>query len=282
MNQQQLDIREQQKASWDKFSPGWKKWNAFTMNFLKPMGDEIITMLTLKSSDHVLDIATGTGEPGLTIASIVHKGKVTSIDLSPGMIKLADENAKAKGLTNYSAAVADVCDLPFADNTFDAISCRMGFMFFPDMSLAAKEMNRVLKQGGRMATSVWGGPEKNEWITAMMGTMKKYIDMPAHPPGSPGMFRCAAPGLMTGLLQEAGFKNLKEKKIESRVQYENANHYWTMMNEVAAPVVAVLSQATEETKAKIKNDLFQILEEKTSPNGVLSLPFDATIFYGEK
>ncbi|MEI9912966.1 MAG: methyltransferase domain-containing protein [Bacteroidota bacterium] len=197
MNQQQLDIREQQKTSWDKFSPGWKKWDDFTMRFLKPMGDEIIAMLKLQPSDQVLDIATGTGEPGLTIASIVNKGKVTGTDLSPEMARLATDNAKTKGLNNYTAIAADACELPFDDNTFDAISCRMGFMFFPDMALAAKEMYRVLKPGGRMATSVWGGPEKNEWITVMMSTMKKHIDVPAPPPAAPGMFRCAAPGLIT-------------------------------------------------------------------------------------
>jgi ubiquinone/menaquinone biosynthesis C-methylase UbiE len=232
MNQQQLDIRDQQKASWDKFSPGWKKWDGFTMNFLKPMGDEIISMLKLQPSDHVLDIATGTGEPGLTIASIANKGKVTGTDLSPEMVRLATENAKAKGLNNYTAMAADACELPFADNTFDAISCRMGYMFFPDMSLAAKEMYRVLKPGGRMATSVWGTPEKNEWITAMMGTMKKHIDLPAPPPGAPGMFRCAAPGLITGLLKEAGFNNVQEKKIESHLQYDSPEQCWTMMNEI--------------------------------------------------
>lgn len=281
MNQQQLDIREQQKASWDKFSPGWKKWDVFTMNFLKPMGDEIISMLKLKSSDNVLDIATGTGEPGLTIASIVNKGKVTGTDLSPEMTKLATENARTKGLKNYSAMVADVCELPFADDTYDAISCRMGFMFFPDMTLAAKEMYRVLKPGGRVATSVWDQPEKNTWITTMMGAIKKHIDLPAPPPGAPGMFRCAAPGLITGLLKEAGFNNIQEKKIESHLQYDGPEHYWTMMNEVAAPVVAALSQANNDTKTMVKNDLFQLLNEKTA-NGTLVLPFGAIIYYGEK
>ena len=64
------EIREQQKATWDKFSPGWKKWDEFTMNFLKPMGDAIITHLQLKNNDSILDVATGTGEPGLTIAAM--------------------------------------------------------------------------------------------------------------------------------------------------------------------------------------------------------------------
>src|ERR1700712_3364837 len=130
MDAQQEQIREQQKSSWNKFSPGWGKWDSFVMKFLQPMGDAIIEKLHIAADDKVLDIATGTGEPGLTIAAMANKGTVTGTDLSDGMLKIAAENASAKGLKNYSTKVADVCELPFDDNSFTKISCRMGFMFF--------------------------------------------------------------------------------------------------------------------------------------------------------
>jgi ubiquinone/menaquinone biosynthesis C-methylase UbiE len=86
MNQQLEEIREQQKQSWDKFSPGWKKWDELTMDFLKPMGDEIITSIKPSGNDAILDIASGTGEPGLTIAAMLNGGKVTITDLSGDML----------------------------------------------------------------------------------------------------------------------------------------------------------------------------------------------------
>jgi ubiquinone/menaquinone biosynthesis C-methylase UbiE len=201
MEQQLEEIREQQKASWNKFSPGWKKWDELMMDFLKPMGDEIITLLNPKTTDVVLDIAAGTGEPGLTIATMVTNGKVIITDLSDDMLAIARENALLRGITNIETKACDVCELPFEDNTFDAISCRFGFMFFPDMLLAAKEMARVLKPGGRIATAVWNGPEKNFWITAAMGTINRNMELPPPPPGSPGMFRCAKDGLIADLFQ---------------------------------------------------------------------------------
>ncbi|MEI9912965.1 MAG: hypothetical protein WDO71_26985 [Bacteroidota bacterium] len=82
-------------------------------------------------------------------------------------------------------------------------------------------------------------------------------------------------------MKDAGFDNMEEKKIENRVEYNSPDHYWIMMNEVAAPVVAAMSQADHDTKTKIKNDLFQLLEEKKD-KGALSLPFAAIIIYGEK
>ena len=161
MEQQLEEIREQQKAAWNKFSPGWKKWDDLAMDFLKPVGDEIIRLINPKGADIVLDIAAGTGEPGLTIATMLKGGKVIITDLSEDMLEIARENAMNRGIKNIETHACDVCELPFADNTFDAISCRFGFMFFPDMLLAAKEMVRVLKPGGRIATSVWNVPEKN-------------------------------------------------------------------------------------------------------------------------
>ena len=275
------EIREQQKATWDKFSPGWKKWDEFTMNFLKPMGDAIITHLQLKNNDSILDVATGTGEPGLTIAAMVPQGKVTGQDLSDGMLKVAREHAAQKGLKNYDTVSCDISALPFQDSSFNGLSCRMGFMFFPDMEKAAREMVRVLKPSGRLATSVWGGPANNFWITAMMGAIGKNMEMPAPPPGSPGMFRCAQPGLIADLLRKAGLRNVTETDVSGFVEYPSIENYWQMMNEVAAPVVAAMGKATGETKMKIKDDLTATLKDRLKTDG-LALPFTSIIVKGEK
>jgi ubiquinone/menaquinone biosynthesis C-methylase UbiE len=281
MEPQQLEIREQQKQSWNRFSPGWKKWDELIMKFLQPMGDAIIEKLKLKPDDYVLDIAAGTGEPGLTIAGLVKNGAVVATDLSDGMLRIAGANAAAKGLKNYSTTVADVCDLPFKDNTFSAISCRMGFMFFPDMQLAASEMYRVLKPGGRLATSVWGAPDKNFWVTAMMGVIKKYVELPPPPPDGPGMFRCAKPALIADIFTKAGFKHVGEEGITGEADFIDADTYWKNMMDVAAPVIAVMDKADDATKAAIKNDIFALINAG-SVNGRALLDYSAIIIYGEK
>jgi ubiquinone/menaquinone biosynthesis C-methylase UbiE len=281
MEQQQLEISEQQKQSWNKFSPGWKKWDELVMKFLQPMGDAIIEKLKIKPNDHVLDIAAGTGEPGLTIAGLVKNGKVVGTDLSDGMLRIADANAAARGLKNYSTKVADVCELPFEDNTFSAISCRMGFMFFPDMQLAASEMYRVLKPGGRLATSVWGAPDKNFWVAAMMGVIKKYVELPPPPPDAPGMFRCAKPGLIADIFTQAGFKHVGEQEMTGKVDFVDANTYWENMMDIAAPVITVMDKADDATKAAIKNDVHTMINAH-SINGRALLDYSAIIIYGEK
>lgn len=262
METQLEQIREQQKETWNKFSPGWKKWDDLTMDFLKPMGNEIIRLLNPKDADIVLDVASGTGEPGLTIATMLNGGKVIITDLAEDMLEIARENATRRGIKNIETRACDVCELPFADNTFDAISCRMGFMFFPDMLLAAKEMVRVLKPGGRIATSVWNVPEKNFWVTVTMGTINKNTDLPAPPPDSPGMFRCAKDGFISDLFLQAGLKNISQKEIAGKLNSKTTDAYWSMMTEVAAPIVAGLSKADEATREKIKREVYQALNQK--------------------
>lgn len=280
MNEQLIAIRDQQKDSWNNFSPGWKKWDALTMDFLEPMGREIIATLQPSGSDRVLDIASGTGEPGLTIASMLKKGTVVLSDVSDLMLEIAKENASARGLDNVETVTTDVTEMPFEEESFDKISCRMGFMFFPDMQLAANEMARVLKRGGKIATSVWDGPQNNFWVTAIKETIERNMELPPPPPGSPGIFRCAAPGLMKSIFEKAGFKNVREKPVVSQVHAGSVETYWNMMTEVAAPFVAALSKADPATREKIRNEVFAEVKKKYP--GKVNIDAKAIVISGEK
>lgn len=281
MEAQLEQIRDQQKETWNKFSPGWRKWDDMVMEFLKPMGEEIIQLIKPKGKEYILDIAAGTGEPGLTIAEMLDGGKVVITDLAEKMLDVAKDNAAKRGIENIETMACDVSELPFAENTFDAISCRMGFMFFPDMQLAANEMTRVMKPGGRIATSVWNGPEKNFWITVTMSTISRNMQLPAPPPESPGMFRCAKEGTIAGIFRKAGLKNISETEVRGKLNCGTIDNYWKFTTEVAAPVVAALNKADDQMKAKIKNEVFELLN-KHYPDGNVIIDCSAQVIYGEK
>ena len=177
--------------------------------------------------------------------------------------------------------MADVTELPFDDNSFDAITCRFGFMFFPDMLLSAKEIARVLKPGGRVAIAVWNGPQKNFWMTSIMESINKNMQLQPPPAGAPGMFRCAADGVMQQLFKDASLKNISETVIDSSLRMENNEMFWKMHTEVGAPIEAALNKADEEMKAKIKADTFRQLDEKFKGQPVTP-EASALIIYGEK
>lgn len=262
MNKDLEAIREQQKASWNRFAAGWKKWDPVTMEFLQPMKETIINYLQPKDGQKILDIAAGTGEPALSIAASIKNGVVTITDISEEMMEIAREKAIAKELSNIETVICDASDLPFENGSFDAVSCRFGFMFFPDIQLAANEIYRVLKPGGRFATTVWNFPEKNFWVTAIMGTIMRLMEIPPPPPEVPGMFRCCKPGRMRDILEKAGFNDIEEREVLSTLKTESVDEYWEMMTEIGASVVAALSQADEGMRSKIKEEVFRLIKQK--------------------
>lgn len=281
MKTELIEIRENQRNSWNVFSPGWKKWDNFTMHFLEEQGNCIINELSLEPSAKVLDIASGTGEPGLSIAAhVLENGSVTATDLSDKMLSIANEKAKGLGLRNFDVQVADACELPFEDNYFDAICCRLGFMFFPDIKLAATEMLRVLKPGGKIVATVWAEPEKNRWITTILGTLKKHIELPTLNPNAPGLFRCSTPGFLTSVFNEIGGENGQEKDIIGNMLCKSANQYWKFMSDVVPPVVSSLKTVGNKVRQKVKKDLYNVFEE--SMEGSYSIPYGARLFSVKK
>ena len=281
MNEQLQTISDEQKERWNKVAYGWRKWDEFTMNFLRPIGDAIIKALDVKTNDVTLDIASGTGEPAFSIAAIAEGGKVHATDLSEEMLAVAQAYAQERDINNIEFKIADVSNLPFSDNFFDKISCRMGFMFFPDMQLAAKEIFRVCRNGGKMAVSVWAGAENNDWHTTMTKVLSKHIEIPRPPANAPGMFGCAAPGLMKQLFENAGFKNVNEETISGKIDFGTAENYWLNRTEMSEAVVNSLSKTSEETRKKINADLLADCNARLT-SGRLIMNYSTLIISAEK
>lgn len=281
MKENLQDISDFQKEAWNSVSNAWMKWNDFTMIFLKPMGEAIIEALSIKSNDVVLDIASGTGEPAFTIAAIAKNGRVYATDLSEEMLNIARTFADNLAISNIEFKAADASELPFKSIFFDKISCRMGFMFFPDMQLAANEMFRVCKNGGKVAISVWDVSEKNDWSTTMTKALSKHIELPKPSTDAPGMFRCAKHGLVKELFENAGFKNLEEETISGKVDFGNSQNYWLNRTEMSETTISLLKKADEPTINKIKHELLEDCNSKLV-DGRLIMNYAAIIISAEK
>ncbi len=274
-------IKEEQKITWNRVSASWLKWNDILMRFLQPVTDEFIQALSPATNARILDVASGTGEPAFSIAQKIPEGLVLLSDLSEEMLAICNSRASAKNISNIETAAGDLCDLRFEPDLFDAISCRFGFMFFPDLNKAAAEMHRILKQGGCIAVSVWDIPENNFWVTAMMGTIQKILQLQPPPSGIPGIFRCCKPGMMQEILEQAGFKNYHEKKLQLELQCSSADEYWNLMTETGASVAEALQLASPGKIQEIKNQV-RALVQSQCPGKSLYLPASCIVIKAEK
>ncbi len=188
------EIRDAQRATWAGLSAGWEKWDAVIMDQLAPVSTAMIERLDIADDQQHLDIAAGTGEPGLSIAKLSPNGRVVVTDLVAEMLDIAARRARAQGVTNIETQVCSADDLPFDDGTFDSVSVRFGYMFFPDVAQATAEFVRVLEPGGRLCASVWVKPEENPWTSIAMQAIATEVVVAPPDPDGPNMFRCAAPG----------------------------------------------------------------------------------------
>jgi len=103
---------------------------------------------------NVLEVGPGNGTYTVETASWVGEdGGVTAIDIEPSAIERVEARAKAEGLNNVQARVADVVNLPFEDDTFDAVTMMSVLGELPSPQLALMEFYRVLKPGGIIAFS---------------------------------------------------------------------------------------------------------------------------------
>lgn len=158
----------------------------------------------------VLDLASGTGEPAISLAGRVGpQGSVVAVDQSSELLEVAAERARQRKLSNLVTRQTDAHKLPFPDRSFDLATCRFGVMFFADVVGALGELRRVLKPGARACFAAWGPIEQPYWQTTMK-IVQRHVGGPMLVIGGADPFRFSAPGSLSNALRSAGFKEVEE------------------------------------------------------------------------
>src|SRR5438093_1952180 len=128
----------------------------------EPYARDLAERLAGVKPREVLETAAGTGVLTRAIASRLPAGaRIVATDLNQPMLDRAA--ARQPGDGRIAWRQADALALPFADQSFDAVACQFGVMFFPDKVQVYREARRVLKPGGRFLFNVWDRIDANEF-----------------------------------------------------------------------------------------------------------------------
>jgi SAM-dependent methyltransferase len=218
--------------------------------------DALVEYAQPKSGMRVLDLASGTGEPAISLAiGVGPEGQVTALDLSADLLHIAKGRAQARGLENLTIQQGDAHNLPFPEDSFDVATSRFGVMFFSDPVGALRELRRVLRPQARACFLAWGTFEQPYW-QSMMGVVHRHIGGPLLQPGGPNPFRFANPGSLSDVLQNAGFSAVEE---ETRTLPWNwpglPEEVWEQAQEVSVPFRPMLKRVPPEMWPQIHVDV---------------------------
>lgn len=209
-------------------------WDAIAEKFdiflpqIAPVGEALLEALEARPGDHILDLASGTGEPALTLARRQPHVQITGVDAAAGMVRVAQKKVAAERLHNINFSAMPAERLSFEDNRFDKVLCRFGVMLFEDPLRGCQEMQRVLKPGGRFALAVWSTPETMTTMNWATQVFKERVPEEHQPPIAK-VTSLGQPGVLDTLLSRAGFSAFQITPRRFDYQYASFEEYWSAM-----------------------------------------------------
>jgi len=250
------------------------------MRNLEPFRAEVLTHLAPRPGEHILDMGTGPGEPAMTIArAVAPDGRVTGIDLSENMVKIAREVGRSRGIQNVDFRVMDCSKLALEDASFDAaISC-FGFQIFTNPERAAAEAFRVIKPNGRICATVWSTGDKVPFLDVIVGPMLEHAE-PDETGYLPTPYETGGPGEMIAFLESAGFRNAHERRITHTMRYADSDAYLSSILN-GTPIGHSLSEEPPAVQEEVLKKTRANLLKWSSTDGI-RLPAECVIAGAQK
>jgi ubiquinone/menaquinone biosynthesis C-methylase UbiE len=202
----------------------------------------LVELVKPQSQWHALDIATAAGHTALTFAP--HVTHVTASDITPEMLPLAEQLAQERGITNLTTKLADAEDLPFAEASFDLVTCRIAPHHFPNIGQFVAEAARVLRPGGILAVvdnivpgSLASNAEADDLRQAgeYVNAFEKLRD-PSH-------LRCLSLDEWVELFEQAGFTLLHQEIMSKEMDFESWAARWKETPDIYERLCSMLDQA---------------------------------------
>jgi ubiquinone/menaquinone biosynthesis C-methylase UbiE len=278
------DFKAQQRQMWDNAAAGWQTWWETIERGAQKVSDRIVELAEIKPGDKVLDIATGIGEPAVAAArKVMPNGKVVAIDISPQMLAIARTRAKSLGLDGimeFRESDGEKIDLPDSTTKFDAILSRFGLMFFPSLPSALVKIRHLLITNGRLSAAVWSTPSKVPLIDLAFASVRKQVNAPAPPPGTPGPFALADIEALKQLFSQSGFKDIKVDTFQITFEFDSPESYTKHIQQTATRIPEMLANQAEEVKKQAWDSITEAAWQYADSHGRLNLDNEVICIVG--
>jgi ubiquinone/menaquinone biosynthesis C-methylase UbiE len=228
---------------------------------LQIVGERLCEAVDLRADERVLDVAAGNGNA--TLAAARRFAEVTATDYIGALLERAEERAGAERLT-VAFRQADAEALPFADASFDVALSTFGVMFTPNQSLAAAELVRVIRTGGRIGLANWT-PD------GFVGQLFKIIGRHLPPPA--GIKSPALWGTETHLADLFPGHKVSTTKQIFNFRYKSPAHWLEIFKAYYGPTHRAFAALAAFKQDELNADILALLERSNRcEHGTLIVP----------
>ena len=277
--------KEEERQNWDSVANNWQKWRKVIERGAEKVSRRLIELAEIKPSSRVLDIATGIGEPAITAANLVgSNGHILATDISPQMLSVAKQRAISLGLQNViEFKEGDIETIDLASSTFDAVLCRFGLMFLPDLKAGLYNIYQSLVEGSNFAAAVWASPDQDTLIATTMSTVMKETNSEPPPPGTPGPFSLSDEDSLKNFFMMSGFKDTNIERMNVSFDFDSPDEFTIFTSETAGPLQKMLANQTNEKKNKILKAVTEAAKNYVDNNtGKVRFENEAILIVGKK
>ena len=266
-----MDLEQYRRSSheiWQQMAAGWDERRDWTWSASRQVSEWMVEKLDPQPGQTILELAAGTGETGFAAAArLGDEGRLIATDFAPQMVEAAERGAQKLGLSNVEFRVMDAERMDIDDDSVDGVLCRWGYMLMADPGAALGETRRVLRDGGRLALSVWGAPEDNPFATVGREALGALGHMAAPRPGDPGIFAMGREDRIRELVTGAGFGHVEVEPIPVEWRFDDIEDYWRFLNEVAGAVAMVIERLTDSERSAVRAAIEERAEQFRANGG---------------
>ena len=240
-----------------------------------PFAEALAAMVAPPRGARVLDVATGSGIVAVEAGKLVGPaGRVLATDFVPEWEPYVVASAAGAGLTNVTFATMAAEALDLSDESIDVVLCQFGLMFVAEPVQVLRELRRVLRPGGTLGIAVWSVPEK-VGIFLVAGIVSAAMPPPPGG-GSPSPMGMGAPGLIEGLIAEAGFRDVIVQRVIRSFEITNPDDEWRSWSAGSSPFAVSLAALPETEQEQIRVQAIVALE-RYREGAVIRVPSEAIL-----
>ncbi|HEX7113144.1 MAG TPA: methyltransferase domain-containing protein, partial [Mizugakiibacter sp.] len=257
-----------QREQWNKDGAAWRRWNPVLDHWYGDATRRMLDLARIQPGQRILDVAAGAGEPAVSAAERVGPdGYVLATDISEGIVALAHEVARERGLRQIETRAMDGEKLDLPDASFDAVLCRLGLMYMPHPVTALREWRRALRAGGRAAVVVFSTPERNDWGSVPVSIIRRRAQLPPPVAGQPGPFALGASGVLEDVFSQAGFVDPEVRAVPAPLRMASAAEYVRLAREAFGAFNVMMAHLPPQERESVWDEVAGAMRRFESAGG---------------